>query len=203
MKHLLLLRHGETAHSSEGRYSGRVDYPLSERGRDQARSWRPLVEGLPIGLVIASPLSRAHETALLAGFAGVTIDERASEWDLGELEGLKAEDFRRENPSWSLVVDGPPHHSGESTAEVRERARSLVAMIEERSSDDVAVVVSHGQFLRVLATELLGLPLATASSLSLGPAHLAIVSRRARGLSLTGWNLSSHPDRDGLLTDLT
>jgi len=63
-----LVRHGETEWARLGRHTGRTDVPLTELGREQARSVGSRLAGVPFALVLSSPLSRAFETALLAGF---------------------------------------------------------------------------------------------------------------------------------------
>ena len=63
--HLTLLRHGESVGNAENRLQGQSDFPLSEKGRAQARAlaarWQ--AEGLRFDTAIASPLLRASETA--------------------------------------------------------------------------------------------------------------------------------------------
>ena len=65
---LYILRHGETVWNRQGRYQGRKDSPLTEKGRQQAVSQRKLlnaIETLP-RKVYVSPLGRTVETAQLA-----------------------------------------------------------------------------------------------------------------------------------------
>ena len=64
-----LVRHGETEWARLGRHTGRTDVPLTDVGRDQARALGRRLAGHPFALVLTSPLSRAAETAALAGFA--------------------------------------------------------------------------------------------------------------------------------------
>lgn len=198
-RHVLLLRHGATDHSASGRYSGRVDYALSDVGRRQASRWLPTLGALTDLGVRTSPLSRAAETAAAAGFPEAVRDESIIEWDLGDLEGLEAERFRSTHPEWNLFVDGPPDGSGESTAAVRERAATVVDTVQ-KDPRQIVVLVSHGQFLRALATEFLGLPLADGRALSLGPARAGLITRRGPRWSMTGWNVLP---AEGLLDDLT
>ncbi len=83
---LILVRHGESTGNAEGRLLGRIDAPLTERGRAQARSLGPAVAGA--ARLVSSPLARARETAELLG-TGLTVevDERWVEVDYGELDG--------------------------------------------------------------------------------------------------------------------
>ena len=62
-----LLRHAETEWSRDGRHTGRTDVPLTDGGRERARALRERIAGCEFALVLSSPLSRARETAELAG----------------------------------------------------------------------------------------------------------------------------------------
>src|SRR5687768_10679995 len=86
-----LLRHGQTEHTPERRYSGRNDLPLSLTGRAEAEAAAHRVAGLGIEVIVASPLRRTRETAeIVGGVLGlpVELDEDLIELDFGDLEGL-------------------------------------------------------------------------------------------------------------------
>ncbi len=84
----MLVRHGETEWSRDGRHTGRTDIPLTERGRLQAQAVGAALGGREFALVLTSPLSRAAETCRLAGF-GDRAERRDElmEWDYGDYEG--------------------------------------------------------------------------------------------------------------------
>jgi broad specificity phosphatase PhoE len=63
MLRLYLVRHGQTAWNATGRYQGRIDIPLDERGRAQALALQPRLADVPFTAVYTSALSRAQETA--------------------------------------------------------------------------------------------------------------------------------------------
>ena len=67
-RQIWLVRHGETEWARLGRHTGRTDIPLTETGREQARSLGRRLVGRSFALVAKSPLSRAADTAALAGF---------------------------------------------------------------------------------------------------------------------------------------
>lgn len=201
--HVLLMRHGETDASSAGLFSGLHDVPLSEKGLSQARRWARFFADLEASRsVFCSPLKRAQQTAVAAGLTNPPTLTDLREWDLGELEGIPSDGFRKEHPGWSLFREGPPNGTGESPEVVVRRARRVRDAMESGSSE-LCVLVSHGQFLRAVTTVLLDLPLATAAALSFGPARAGLVTMRANGqYSLTGWNLAA-PDPASALEGLT
>src|SRR5262245_7596892 len=76
-----LVRHGETEWARLGRHTGRTDIPLTEAGREQARALGGFLAGHAFELVLTSPLSRAADTARLAGFGEARTDPDLREWD--------------------------------------------------------------------------------------------------------------------------
>jgi probable phosphoglycerate mutase len=197
MSHLVVIRHGATVPSSKGLFVGRADPPLNERGREQATAWQPFGKYHPDARTYHSPLVRAQQTATLGGFPSPVPAEPLIEWDLGDLEGTVADDYRSRHPDWSLFVDGPPDGSGERPADVAARAEAAVdTLYRPLAGDRVVVFVAHGQFLKVLATVVLGLSLRDAGGFALGPARAGVFTRRRTGrVALTGWNLPApaHP----------
>jgi broad specificity phosphatase PhoE len=91
MRTLFIFRHGETDWNKAGRFQGRVDIPLNETGRAQAKKLREFFVANPVDVFLSSDLERARETAeIAAGGAGVPIvlDARLRETNLGDAEGL-------------------------------------------------------------------------------------------------------------------
>ncbi len=199
-RHLLLLRHGETESSRSGAFTGRADHPLTDSGRVQASAWAEVLPPI-VDRARTSPLRRASETATLAGFRDAVIAPSLLEWDLGVLEGRPADGFRAANPGWSVFTDGPPEGSGESVDQVESRAAEVLSTLADR--DGVTLLVSHGQFLRALAFTTLGIPVAHAKALSLGPCRMGILTQRPSGWSLTGWNLPAEMAAATILERLT
>ena len=89
-----LLRHAETEWSKSGKHTGRTDIPLTEKGRAVARALRERVAGHEFAAVLSSPLSRARETAELAGLEVTGVRDELLEWDYGAYEGRTTKDIR-------------------------------------------------------------------------------------------------------------
>jgi broad specificity phosphatase PhoE len=160
MDEMMLLRHGETEWSRDGRHTGRTDVPLTAKGEAQALALAPLLAGRAFGAVLVSPAERARRTAELAGFGDFEIDPGLWEWDYGGYEGITTPQIRQTRPGWYLwrdgVIPGDAEHPGETAAQVGERADKVIA--RARAAEGTVAVVAHGHLLRVLTARWLGLP---------------------------------------------
>ncbi len=194
MKRLVLLRHGETEWSATGRHTSRTDVPLTERGRELARTLGGRLEelGLAPTICLSSPRERAVETAHLAGLGEVlATDERLRELDYGEYEGLTTVDIRSERPTWNLFRDACP--GGETLAEAGARADDLLtSLAREEGAGDVALA-GHGHFSRILAARYLGLDAPWARCLGLGTASISVLAHEHEWRALTLWNDQPRP----------
>ena len=149
-----LARHGETAWTLSGQYTGLTDLPLTERGERNARRLEERLRGLSFTKVFTSPLQRARRTCELAGFGAVAeVDRDLVEWDYGQYEGRRTVEIQAERPDWQLFRDGCP--GGESPAQVVARADRIVDRV--RAVHGNVLLFSSGHFMRVLAARWLGL----------------------------------------------
>jgi len=144
-----LLRHGQTEHTPERRFSGSSDLPLSELGRAEARAAALALKDRGIDAIVASPLQRCRETAQAAAEVlglPVEVDEDLRELDFGEWEGLTGEEVRARSPLafrrwWSAIDVRAP--GGESIADVSARVARARTRILERHPGKTVLVVSH------------------------------------------------------------
>jgi probable phosphoglycerate mutase len=151
---VFLARHGETAWTLSGQYTGVTDLPLTERGERNARRLAGRLRGLTFARVFTSPLQRARRTCELAGFGAVAeIDRDLVEWNYGDYEGRFSAEVHREHPDWQLFRDGCP--GGESPAQAAARADRVVSRVRAVLGD--VLLFSSGHFIRVLATRWIGL----------------------------------------------
>jgi probable phosphoglycerate mutase len=166
MGKLILLRHGETEWSREGRHTGRTDVPLTLEGVADAEALAPMVRrwiaGDRLAAVFASPAQRAQRTAELAGLTVTKTDPDLWEWDYGGYEGITTAEIQRDVPGWSLwrdgVIPGDADHPGETVGEVGARVDRVLKRAEPLLADSDVALVAHGHVLRVLTARWLGLP---------------------------------------------
>ena len=127
-------RHGETAWTLSGQYTGLTDLPLTKRGERNARRLAERLRGLTFAKVFTSPLQRAARTCELAGLGAVAeVDRDLVEWDYGQYEGRRTAEIRKERPDWELFRDGCP--GGESPADVAARADRVVSRVRAVPGD--------------------------------------------------------------------
>ena len=165
MGELILLRHGETEWSRDGRHTGRTDVPLTPKGAVSAAALAPVVverlAGDRLAAVFASPAQRALRTAELAGLPVTKTDPDLWEWDYGGYEGITTPEIQRERPGWSLwrdgVIPGDADHPGETVEDVGERVDRVLKRAAPLLRDGDVALVAHGHVLRVLTARWLGL----------------------------------------------
>jgi broad specificity phosphatase PhoE len=143
---LYLVRHGETDWNLQRRIQGSTDVPLNDLGRAQAKRAGQLLAGRSWDAVVASPLSRAFDTAsIIAAEVGLptpTTDARLVERAYGDAEGLEISEVDRRYP-------GETHVPGrEGREEVAARALDALIEIGEANPGKAVIVVSHGGLIR-------------------------------------------------------
>ena len=167
---VFLVRHGRTPLNEAGVLRGRIATPLDSVGRQEADSVGTLFAGVRLSAIVASPLSRARDTAAaIAGTARlpVTIDEDLADRDYGPWAGIAQAVVAAEFGS----LDAAP--GVEPADEFSRRVLSAIARAAERATSGPVVVVAHDAVNRHVLASLVP---------ALGP--MAAISQR------TGcWNL--------------
>ena len=181
---LWVARHGETAWTIAGQHTGRTDLPLTGRGERIARDeLAPKLAGVLCDLVLSSPLTRALQTARLAGFEP-EIDERLREFDYGDYEGLTTPQIRERDPDWDMWRDGCP--GGETPDDVGARVDRVIA--EAMRADGDVALVAHGHVLRVLAARWLEQPAAFGARLRLDTSTVSVLGFERETRVVLRWN---------------
>lgn len=162
-KRALIIRHGETDFNAEKRWQGWMPTPLNQNGRRQAMQLAHHLKHLPIDAIYSSDLPRAVETIQpTAQVLNVTIetDERFREIDLGDFQGLTAEQINAKYPEeWAAWRADFYHYvipGGESRMIVGERAYAGWLEITKKTNAETILLMSHGGTIRMLLHRLLG-----------------------------------------------
>jgi probable phosphoglycerate mutase len=189
MGDVILIRHGQTEWSANGRHTSATDLDLTAEGEAEAEALRPAVAGRKFAAVLSSPRRRALRTAELAGLTVTSVTEVVAEWDYGEYEGVTTADIHRSRPDWSLWTDGAP--GGESPEQIGARIDRVLAGIRSIVDTGDVAVVGHGHASRVLAARWLGLPVAAGALFALDSGSLSILGFEHAHPVLDRWNLPS------------
>jgi broad specificity phosphatase PhoE len=180
-----LVRHGETEWSRSGKHTGRSNIPLSDVGRDQARSVGSTLHGHSFALVLSSPMSRALDTAELAGFGDrARVDPDLCEWNYGEYEGITTPEIRRSVPGWT--VWSHPIPGGETPEEIGNRVDRVIDRM--RAAEGDVLVFAHGHILRVVAARWIGLPPRDGRRLALHTATISVLGWEHENAVIERWN---------------
>jgi broad specificity phosphatase PhoE len=182
---LVLVRHGDTEWSENGRHTSRTDLPLLPSGVERARSLAGALAGFEFARVLSSPLQRARQTAELAGFGGrVEVIDDLTEWDYGEYEGLTSPAIWAQRPDWKLWTDGAP--GGESPEQVAKRADSVIADAITAGGD--VLMFAHGHILRVIVARWIFERVFVGAAFKLSPATLSILGHEHGYRVIERWN---------------
>jgi broad specificity phosphatase PhoE len=182
---IVVVRHGETEWSANGRHTSRTDLSLTEEGRARAQVIGALLADWQFRLVLTSPLRRARETCELAGFgdAAVVFDD-LREWDYGEYEGLTTPEIRERDPEWVLWRDGCP--GGERPGEVGARADQGLQQLRGAGGD--ALAFAHGHILRVMAARWVQMPTAAGARFVLRAGAISVLGFERETQVIQLWN---------------
>ncbi|WP_069814213.1 histidine phosphatase family protein [Streptomyces sp. TP-A0874] len=189
MATLILVRHGRSTANTEGVLAGWTPgVALDERGAEQAAELPARLAGLPLAAAVHSPLQRCRETLepLLAARPELPAhtEERIGECRYGDWSGRKLAELAEE-PLWTTVQQHPsaatfPGADGESVRAMQARAVDAVrewnGRIEaEHGEHSVYLMCSHGDIIKALVADALGLHLDLFQRISVEPCSVTAI----------------------------
>ena len=183
---LILVRHGETAHTAQKKFSGRGgdDPGLNADGRAQVRAladWlAPLAD--EIDATVSSPLRRTIETAeILAERLGlkVEVEDGLAEAAFGTWDGLTFGQVQEEHPldldAWLGSMHIAPG-GGDSFAEMDTRVRRARDRLIKTYPGKAVLAVTHVTPIKLMVKLALGAPLEAVYRMELAPASVTVIS---------------------------
>jgi len=181
---LYLFRHGQTQWALSGQHTGRTDIPLTDAGRDQARALRNVVNHIDFSQVLVSPLSRARETAELAGLPNPKVVEDLAEFNYGQYEGKTTDQIRQQVPDWTIWTHPCP--DGETLEEAARRCQNVIDTA--CGAGGKVALVAHGHILRILTATWLKLGPAEGQHLMLDTSSISVLSHEHETPAIKLWN---------------
>ncbi|TWH03920.1 putative phosphomutase (TIGR03848 family) [Nocardioides sp. J9] len=192
MATLLLVRHGRTTANASGVLAGRTPgVVLDDTGVEQAARAGARIAAVPIARLVTSPQERCKQTAKAvadaqrgAGHPAVRArsEKALAECDYGDWQGQPIKELLKD-PLWRTVQQQPSAVSfpgGESMVVMQHRAVSAVRRIDaavtaEHGAEAVWVAVSHGDIIKALLADALGLHLDLFQRIHVDPASVSVI----------------------------
>ena len=183
---VLIVRHGLTASTGTALTGWTPGISLDDRGKAQASAVGARLAGLPIDAIISSPLDRCRETAEAIARARngtalpVQLDDRVGECHYGDWTGQPLRKLAKD-PLWPVVQAHPsavrfPGPAGESMVDMQARAVSALRDWNQRlGRDAVYVVCSHGDVIKSILTDSLGMHLDMCQRIQVDPCSLSVI----------------------------
>jgi probable phosphomutase (TIGR03848 family) len=187
MTTVLLVRHGRTTANASGVLAGRTPgVELDDRGRAQAAALAARLAAVPLAAVVSSPLERTRQTAeaLLADRKDTPlhIDDALNECDYGHWSGRDLKTLAKE-PLWKTVQAHPAaavFPGGEAMAAMSARAVTAVRRWNEQLGEHATyAVVSHGDVIKAIAADALGMHLDLFQRLQVDPCSVTVITYTA------------------------
>ncbi|MFJ9949061.1 histidine phosphatase family protein [Kitasatospora sp. NPDC091207] len=188
MPTLLLVRHGRSTANTAGILAGWTPgVDLDDTGREQAAALAGRLAGVPLAQVVSSPLERCRQTvepllAVRPELAAPAEDERLGECHYGEWTGRPLAELAKE-PLWRTVQDhaaAAAFPGGESLRELSHRTVNAVRewnakIAAEHGEDAVWVACSHGDVIKAVVADALGLHLDHFQRISVEPCSVTAI----------------------------
>lgn len=188
MATVVLVRHGRTTANASGMLAGRTaGVKLDETGRGQATRAGERLATVPLTAVVTSPLERCRQTARLilehqAGEPVTQVERGITECDYGEWQGRPLRELAKEK-LWKVVQTQPSAATfpgGESMTTMQARSVAAVRRLDaafeaELGPGAVWVAVSHGDIIKSVLADALGMHLDLFQRINVDPASISIV----------------------------
>ncbi len=202
---VFILRHGQSEGNASNTYQGRLDFPLSARGEEQARAAGEWLKQIKPDRIISSPMLRAHRSAEIiaetAGIDRVELSDILIEVDVGLFSGIDPDTAARRHPelwndfysrSWDAIPDA------ETSRQMYARAILAWRRIREIGMQGASRIVcmTHGGLLQWLMKSTMGahawLPLLPMSNCGISQYDIEFIAKRSP--AFVAWSMINfHP----------
>lgn len=202
---IVLLRHGLSSANTAGILAGRSPgVSLTDQGVSALEATLAMLPQRKFSRMLHSPLQRCEQTAQIAAtaaeFDSIEVDENIIELDYGDWTGRALKDLGSE-ALWKTVLEQASQArfpGGESIAEAADRAVARVrTVVDELRADELraeeqrsvenetsdanpgdskwAMLVSHGDIIKAIIADALGMPLDDFQRISVAPGSFTVI----------------------------
>jgi len=206
---LIAVRHGETAWNVDTRIQGQLDIGLNATGLWQAQRAGQALADERIGVIYASDLSRAWQTAQeIARPHGLAVrpEPGLRERAFGHFEGLSFAEIEATLPEqarrWRERDPEFEPEGGESLLAFRDRVTRIASELAARHPGELVALVAHGGVMDVLYRAATRQELQAPRTWQLGNAAINRMLWTPEGFSLVGWSDTAHLTAGGALDEI-
>jgi probable phosphomutase (TIGR03848 family) len=189
---VLLVRHGLTASTGQVLTGWTPGIGLDERGLAQAKTLAERLAKVPLAAIVTSPLERCQQTAeaiaatngkpgeVAAQRPAPAVDDRVGECHYGDWTGKELKELAKD-PLWPVVQAHPsavrfPGADGEAMLDMQHRAVSAIRDWNIKLGPDATYVVcSHGDVIKAIVADALGLHLDMCQRIQPDPCSLTVI----------------------------
>jgi probable phosphomutase (TIGR03848 family) len=195
---VLLVRHGLTASTGQVLTGWTRGIGLDERGLGQAKALAERLAKIPLAAIVTSPLDRCRQTAEAIAATGdaafprpapgelavqrpePVVDDRVGECHYGDWTGKELKELAKD-PLWPVVQAHPsavrfPGADGETMLDMQHRAVSAIRDWNGKLGPDATYVVcSHGDVIKAIVADALGLHLDMCQRIQPDPCSLTVI----------------------------
>lgn len=193
-----MIRHGRTPANVAGILAGRLpEVFLDEVGESSAHNLAQRIATVPVCQVVTSPLERTVQTSKLVFGENVSVahEERLIECDYGLWQGKELAELAKEE-LWTIVQTTPDEMifpDGESMCAMADRAVCAVRewdakLSEEHGDKAIWAAVSHGDVIKAICADALGIPLRNFQRIVIEPASVSVIHYNKDSVSLSKLN---------------
>ncbi len=203
-KRVILVRHGETDWNKEGRFQGKIDIPLNQNGKDQAKAASKFLKNTIFHKAFSSSLSRPKETAqiILKEHPGIeiTLKDNLKEIGHGKWEGKLESEIKSDWPdllkTWKIFPEKVQMPDGENIKEVSRRSiTGWIEICKDLKKNETALVVAHDAVNKTILCHLLGLTPSEIWMIKQGNGGITVIDlseKEGHPDQITCLNITSH-----------
>lgn len=190
---IYLVRHGESVGNQKRLFFGTTDYPLTEKGWEDAHRVAEKLKDVSVEVCYTSGLQRAYNTAEICWPGDPALIQRTTnlnEQHIGKFEGREYSDLLKDYPEIAEKMKrnwiGTKAPDGETYEDVRARVKVVFEEILEHGKD--TMVVAHNGSLMAMLDLVMDIPTHMRSRMWFEHGSYSLVSLHERGFVLNVFN---------------